>query len=505
VTSSGAWHRLLPRSLFGRLLLVLGAGLLVAQGLSAAINWAERDRLVDRSFGMQGAQRIADVVALLDGLDAAGRERLVAVLRTPPMVLTLADAPQLPDDADATWPARMFAARLRTALGGERPVRVQARAPDPNAAPGGGERRRGPREWDEAARDGPRGPGRDAALPGPPASAGMMGMSGMHMRRGAAFHGAVLRTEVRLADGRWARFDTEQPGAPQALPLRLAATLAVLLLSVLGLSYLAVRWTVRPLQQLTRAAESLGHDLARAPLPEDGPREVQQAAKAFNAMQRRLKTFVDDRTRVLTALSHDLKTPLTRMRLRAELLDDEVLRTKLEADLGEMQAMVQQTLDFMRGLAGEAPAPVDVNALLSALQSDQAALGRILRIEGRAAAPWHGVAALLRRCLGNLVDNATQYGGSAVVRIEDSPAALVLHVQDPGPGIPGDELERVFEPFHRLESSRSRATGGTGLGLGIARNIARSFGGDLVLHNMAEGGLDAVLTLPRPASSPHGT
>jgi signal transduction histidine kinase len=267
------------------------------------------------------------------------------------------------------------------------------------------------------------------------------------MRRGAAFHGAVLRTEVRLRDGRWARFDTEPPSAPPALPLRLAATLAVLLLSVLGVSYLAVRWTVRPLLQLTQAAESLGHDLARAPLPEDGPREVQQAARAFNAMQRRLKTFIDDRTRVLTALSHDLKTPLTRMRLRAELLDDDVMREKLEADLNEMQTMVQQTLDFMRGLAGESPAPVDVDALLAALQADQAALGRSLRIEGRTAAPWNGVAALLRRCVGNLIDNATQYGGSAVVRIKETPAALVLHVLDHGPGIPEGELERVFEPF----------------------------------------------------------
>jgi signal transduction histidine kinase len=497
VTAVRAWHRLLPRSLFGRLLLVLGAGLLVAQGLSAAINWAERDRLVDRSFGMQGAQRIADIVELLNGLDAAGRERLVAVFRTAPMVLTLADAPQLPDDADAAWPARMFGARLRAALGDERPLRVQARMPDPGPGPGGGEWRRGAREWHEA-REGPGAAGRGMATPGPLASGGM---NGMRMRRGAAFHGAVLRTEVRLDDGRWARFDTEQPGAPQALPLRLAATLAVLLLSMLGLSYLAVRWTVRPLQQLTQAAESLGHDLARAPLPEDGPREVQQAARAFNAMQRRLKTFVDDRTRVLTALSHDLKTPLTRMRLRAELLDDEVLRRQLEADLGEMQAMVQQTLDFMRGLAGEAPAPVDVDALLGALQSDQAALGRSLRVEGRAAAPWHGVAALLRRCLGNLVDNAMQYGGGAVVRIEDGADALVLHVLDHGPGIPGDELERVFEPFYRLEASRNRTTGGTGLGLGIARNIARGFGGDLALRNAAEGGLDAVLTLPRPAAA----
>jgi signal transduction histidine kinase len=325
---------------------------------------------------------------------------------------------------------------------------------------------------------------------GPGMGPGMMG-------RGGAFHGAVLRAEVQLRDGRWARFDTEQPEAPQALPLRLALTLAVLLVSVLALSYVAMRWTVRPLQQLTAAAEGLGRDLDRPPLAEDGPREVRQAARAFNTMQQRLATYVNDRTRVLTALSHDLKTPLTRLRLRAELLDDDELRSKLEADLGEMQTMVQQTLDFMRGLKhGEPPAPVDVDALLAGLQADQAALGRTLAIEGRTRGPWTGSASLLRRCLGNLVDNAALYGGGATVRIEDTPMQLSLHVLDQGPGIPEAELERVFEPFYRLEASRSRATGGSGLGLGIARNIARGFGGDLVLRNRPEGGLEAVLTLP---------
>jgi signal transduction histidine kinase len=273
----------------------------------------------------------------------------------------------------------------------------------------------------------------------------------------------------------------------------------VLLLSVLALSYVAVRWVVRPLQQLTQAAEALGRDLDQAPLPEHGPREVQQAARAFNTMQRRLSSFINDRTRVLTALSHDLKTPLTRLRLRAELMDDAELRGKIEADLSEMQAMVTQTLEFMRGLGGNEPhVPVDVDALMLALQADQAALGRTLQIEGATSCgPWVGAASQLRRCVGNLADNAAQYAGGATVRVVDGVDQLELHVLDSGPGIPEAELERVFEPFFRLETSRSRATGGTGLGLGIARNIARSFGGDLVLHNRPDGGLDAVLSLPR--------
>ncbi len=306
-----------------------------------------------------------------------------------------------------------------------------------------------------------------------------------------------MRTEVQLRDGLWARFDTELPAAPQALPWRLALTLAVLLASVLALSYVAVRWVVRPLQQLTQAAQALGQDLNRPPLPEDGPREVQQAARAFNTMQQRLAAFIDERTRMLAALSHDLKTPLTRMRLRADLLDDDEQRLRFESDLKEMEAMVTQTLEFMRGLGGNEPRqPVDMMALLAALQADHQAMGRSVLIEGRTTRPCIGVASLLRRALGNLVDNAVLYGNRATVRVEETPEALVLRIQDDGPGIPEAELERVFEPFYRLEASRSRATGGTGLGLGIARNIARTHGGDVVLRNRPEGGLEAQLSLP---------
>ena len=476
----GWLQRWLPRSLFGRLVLVLAGGLFVAQLLSAAINAAERERLVAGSFGMQPAQRIADVVKLLDALGDAERAQVVAVLRVPPLVLSLVDAPRVRTDAAAGWQAAMFATRLRAALGDEREVRVQ------------------PREG-FAPMAGMPGMAGGGASPHERMHGGGPGMMGA----GAGAGQAVLRTEVQLRDGRWAAFDTALPAAPQALPWRLVLSLGVLLLSVLALSYVAVRWVVRPLQRLTQAAEGLGQDLDRPALPEDGPREVQQASRAFNGMQHRLATFIHERTRILAALSHDLKTPLTRMRLRAELLDDDDLRTRFEADLKDMESMVTQTLEFMRGLGGNEPRrPVDVTALLESLQSDQEAMGRVLHIEGHPVAPFVGVSSLLKRGLANLIDNAVLYGGRATVRIEDSSAQLVLHVMDEGPGVPETELERVFEPFYRLETSRSRATGGTGLGLGIARNIARTHGGDVVLRNRAEGGLDAVLSLPRGRAQP---
>jgi signal transduction histidine kinase len=481
--------RLLPQSLFGRLVAVLAGGLLVAQLLSAAINLAERESLLVTSGGMQQAQRIADVVQLLESMDSAERERIVAVLNVPPLVLSLHDAPApvaaaTGEAARTARPARMYLAMLQRLLGEGRDLRVDLATAEAPAAPRG------------------RGPGRGAG-PGMPGGPGAMGQGMMRGGMMGPGHGwaqgtVVLRTQVRLIDGRWARFDGAAPAAPQGVPWRLVIQLGVLLVAVLVLSYLAVRWVTRPLHLLATAADELGRNLHRPPLPETGPLEIRRAAHAFNTMQSRLARYVDDRTRILAAMSHDLKTPLTRMRLRAELLDDDEARERFEADLAEMQAMVQQTLDFMRGLGGgESPRPLDVDALVAAVQAGQQAMGRDVSVSGRTREPFTGVESLLKRCLGNLVDNAVLYGGRAEVVVEDGSDALTLRVRDPGPGIPEDQLEQVFEPFYRLEGSRNRATGGTGLGLTIARNIAQTHGGDIELRNRAEGGLEAVLRLPR--------
>lgn len=462
--------RWLPQSLFGRLVLVLATGLLLAQLLSAAINIAERDRLLVTAGGMQQAQRIADAVKLLDSLVPAERERVAAVMSVPPLVLSLHTAPS-PEASGAPARARMFVAMLQALLGGGRDVRVEAAAL-PAGPPWAG---------------GPGGPGYRHWMGGP----GMMGAAG-------GPPGPVLRTEVRLRDGHWARFDTQIPPPSATLPWRLALTLAILLVAVLVLSYVAVRWVTRPLHVLADAAEALGRDIHRAPLAEDGPSEIRQAARAFNSMQQRLAKLIEDRTRIFAAMSHDLKTPITRMRLRAELLEDAEARQRFEADLQEMETMVTQTLEFMRGTGGTEPRQeVDVMALLESLQSDNEAMGRSVRITGQALAPLPARVSLLRRCLANLIDNAVVHGGRATVQVDDTQSCLTLRVLDEGPGMPEAELQKVFEPFYRLEPSRNRATGGTGLGLSIARNIAHMHGGDIVLRNRPTRGLEAVLTLPR--------
>ncbi len=464
--------RLLPKSLFGRLILVMFGGLMIAQLLSAYINFAERDRMLFRATGMQSGQRIAEVVKLLDSLGSQDRKRIVAVLSVPPQIVSLEKAPIEPSNLITNGPQlSMFSAVLRTALGDDREIQVAMR---------------------------------EASAPWRPSviednHKAMMDHQFRRMAmRGQMMGGVFFLIQVRLTDGTWVAFDTHIPQESAGLPGRLLLTLAVLLIAVLGISVMAVRWVTRPLHLLASAADELGQNINRPPLPETGPLEVRNAAHAFNTMQARLVRFLEDRTRILTAMSHDLKTPITRMRLRAELLEDDDLRGRLEKDLREMESMVTHTLDFMRGLGGsEAAQPLDVMALLESLQADNEEIGREVRIEGVARSHYVGSAALLKRCLVNLIDNAVLYGKLATVIVEDGNDTLRIRVLDEGPGIPETELEKVFDPFYRLEASRNRETGGTGLGLAIARNIAQTHGGDIELCNRPEGGLEAVLTLPR--------
>jgi signal transduction histidine kinase len=319
--------------------------------------------------------------------------------------------------------------------------------------------------------------------------------SAMHA---AAQPGVSFVAQVRLRDGALVTFDSRQPAQTVSWPYRLLLSLAVLLAAVVAVSLVAVRWATRPLNALADAADELGRNINRPPIAEQGPVEVARAARAFNTMQARLAGYIRDRTRVLAAMSHDLKTPVTRLRLRAELLEDPEIRAKFTKDLDEMESMVGATLDFLRGQeSGEPVQPVDVTALLESLQADVAEMGGTVAIEGNARAPFPGRPQALKRCLANLLENAVKYGKSARIIVADEDDRLEIRIQDEGPGLPPGELEKVFEPFYRVEGSRSRETGGTGLGLTIAKSVAEAHGGSLALRNRAEGGLEATLILPR--------
>jgi signal transduction histidine kinase len=451
--------------------------------VSFYINASERDRLLYRSGGVHVAQRVADLAVLLDSMAPAERRKVAAVFDGPPLEIDL-DRPPLPADASAQpgdFRVTMFATMLRYGLGEDMPVVIQRTAG--SYAP--------PRRFG-------RGPP-FAMMGDPPMRHPMMGDAPF----GGPPDALNVVAQVRLHDGNLVTFDSSLPQEATAVPLRIALTLLALLLVVVVLSLVAVRWVTVPLRTLSAAADRLGRDLGNPPLPESGPLEVRQAAKAFNTMQQRLSRLIAERTRLFAAMSHDLKTPITRMRLRTELLEDQALQARFARDLDEMQAMVTQTLDYLRDAATQEPArPLDVNALLESLQNDYREGGGAVEIEGGASQPYVGRPLALRRCLTNLLDNALRYGKRATIAIEDRPTQLTVRVQDEGPGMPEAQLEQAFEPFFRGEASRSRETGGTGLGLGIARNIARAHGGELVLRNRSAGGLEAVLTLPRtPAAA----
>jgi signal transduction histidine kinase len=310
--------------------------------------------------------------------------------------------------------------------------------------------------------------------------------------------GTSLLAHVQLRDGTWVTVETRQPVQTSNWPLRLLTSLVILMLAAVAASMIAVRWAIRPLNTLATAAEELGRNVNRPPLPETGPREVVRASRAFNTMQSRLSDYLRSRTRLLAAMSHDLKTPITRLRLRSELLEDAKTRERYAQDLQELESMVGSTLDFLRGIGDEEPTKAfDIMATLESLQADLQETGARVTLEGHTDTPYVGQRQALRRCLGNLLDNAIQYGKEAHVVVSDDPSRLVIRVQDEGPGIDADNIEKVFEPFYRIEGSRSRETGGTGLGLAIARQVARAHGGDVTLVNRPAGGLEATLVLPR--------
>lgn len=287
---------------------------------------------------------------------------------------------------------------------------------------------------------------------------------------------------------------------PRGAPLsrNLFVNLALLVVVLVIALYVTARSITRPLSSLVSAAEGLGRNVRQPKLEEKGARELRDAARAFNTMQDRLQRYLDSRTRVLAAMSHDLKTPLTRLRLQVETtLDDPAIQARFSKELDEMESMVRGALALFRGLDDdETLAPIDINALVATLQSEFTEMGADVTVEGKASQPFKGKPQALKRCLTNLVANAVKFGVRARIVVEDG-AALVIRVRDDGPGIPQEELERVFEPFYRVESSRNRDTGGTGLGLSIARDVAQAHGGSLIAQNLAGGGLEALLVLPR--------
>ena len=307
---------------------------------------------------------------------------------------------------------------------------------------------------------------------------------------------SYAHVSVPLQSGEWLNIVIMPRGlAPPARPLLVQfATMAAI--SALGIIFVLGRVT-RPLKQLSRAASALGRGERSAKLEEKGPREIVETIRAFNEMQERLTTFVHDRAKMLAALGHDLRTPITTLRLRAEFIEDDDVRQQILQTLDEMQEMAEATLSFAREEAAqEERRLVDIGALTSSVCADLADAGLAVTCAEAGSFTVRCRPVGIKRALRNIVENAVAYGQRARVSVAYRDGAAAVTIDDDGPGIPASEIEKVFKPFVRLENSRNKDTGGVGLGLAIASSIIRSHGGDIVLRNRPGGGLRAVVSLP---------
>lgn len=454
------------KSLFGQTLLILLLGLVLSHGIGAWIYGSDREQAVRAVGGLAVAQRIANNTRLIEEAPPEWRPRIVAGLNDPSFRVTLSGAPpSLATDGEAGPIAeaiRDFLAR-QMPDGAEQRLRVSVAA-----GPGAGG---GP----PFAHRGPMHPG---------------------FRGARAWRG--LRAEVALPDGGWLVFATVLPGDAPALSRQFVLSMAITGGVLLLVSVWAVRRLTAPLGRLAQAAERLGKDMGAEPLAEVGTIEMRQAAQAFNRMQERLKRLIENRTALLAAISHDLRTPLTLLRLRAETIDAGEERDRMLATIGEMDAMLGATLSFARDEAKAEPRrAADLAALVASLADDMADAGLPVSMAPAEPVTCACQTQALRRAVANLIDNAVKYGGAARLALAVGPAAVAITVDDDGPGIPEAEQARVLQPFYRLESSRSRDTGGIGLGLAITLSIVQAHGGTLTLANRPGGGLRATITVPR--------
>lgn len=310
---------------------------------------------------------------------------------------------------------------------------------------------------------------------------------------------AVMTMSVRANDGTWinAEFDLPVPFDP-SYPLALSAIILVIMLTLVA--FWISRRVVLPLKALETAAGALGPGEPPAPVPERGPVAVKAAIRSFNAMSRRLLATLDSQRTIMAAVAHDLRSPITSLRLRTEFVSDAETRERMLATLAEMQTMTEAVIDLARvGKSSEETRLMDLGALAESLAQDMADMGAPVVFTGGGEARVTIRRSEIARALRNLIENAVRYGGSARIAVAAANGQAIVTVDDDGPGVPDDHLESLFMPFARLEASRNLETGGHGLGLTISRMIARDHGGDVTLQNLRPHGLRATLRVPLTA------
>lgn len=429
--------RLWPGSLRSRLFVILFAGLLVAYGLSFSILFLER--YMSAKAVMLGTLEtdVATSIAILDRLPANERPDWLERLNRGSYRFVL--GPGVPGIPDLSDRAVEIAGRIEEAAGHKFPLRVES-------IPGQGQR---------------------------------------------------LQGHLTLSDGSPLTVDVTPRGVmpiAEWLPYVLVVQMALIILCV----WFAVRLATRPLAKLASAADALDPNRKGAPMSEEGPSEVAHAARAFNAMRERIAHYLEERVQILAAISHDLQTPITRMKLRAEMSDESTEKDKLIRDLGEIERLVQDGIAYARSAHGnvEKVSRIDIASFVESMVYDYQDMGKAVAVIDSVVGTVQTKPHALRRILSNFIDNALKFAGSAEISVEKRGDAIAITVMDSGPGIPDDQLDAAMQPFYRLEQSRNRETGGTGLGLAIAQQLASAIGGSIRLYNREGGGLAAEVVIP---------
>lgn len=438
MNAPGAASRWLPRTMAARLSLILFGGLLAAHALSFGLLFYERYEAASSMLMTNIEHDVGVAVNMLDRLPPGERASALPILHRRTITYVLGPG-ETAGPSPKSALARGMTERIARALGPERPITANVLSDDPEQ----------------------------------------------------------FQIHVALSDGTPLTIDVQPSLMPVAkwLPYVLAAQLLLLL----ACTWAAVRLATRPLERLASAARTLSPSGEGERLSSQGPTEVNEAVAAFNAMQDRIADYTRERLQILASISHDLQTPITRLRLRAETMNDSPERERIMEDLIHMQHLVREGIAYARSAHGAAEpmVRVEMDAFLESLVADYQDVGKRVDLAGRAGT--HVVTRLqaLRRVVGNLIDNALAYAGAAEVEVAKVGNDRVrIVIADRGPGIPAEELDKVMQPFYRLENSRNRDTGGTGLGLAIAQQLTASIGATLTLRNRDGGGLEAIVELP---------
>jgi signal transduction histidine kinase len=480
--------RFLPKSLFGQTILILLLGLVVSHAIGAWIYASAREQAVRAVGGYAAAQRVANLSRLVEEAPADWRPRIVAALSDPGFRVTLSvQLPyQLPAQADGA--AKIIEDYVRQQLPDRPDRQIRAAVFESNSKGS---------SW-------LFGSPSNRQLPAPMGGMGGMGGMGQMMHQMMVQNlGASrgLQIAIELSDGKWLSFATALPKGGPSVSWQFIISMTLMSAVVLVVSIWAVRRVTAPLGTLSAAADRLGRNVMAQPLAEAGTVEMQRAARAFNRMQERLRRLIENRIQMLAALSHDLRTPLTLLRLRAEEVADANERDKMLGTIGEMDEMIGTTLAFARDeVRAEPSRRVDIAALLESVVDDMADAGLPVTMTPAAPLIYECQPGALKRALSNLLDNAVKYGKRAQAAIAVAEDEIEISIDDEGPGIPEGELPRVFQPFYRVEESRNRSTGGTGLGLAITQSIVQAHGGEITLANRPGGGLRASIKLPVEAT-----